>query len=78
MFVLAKRNIVIPKKGGGSQVRLRRGELALLPEWAEKSSYVSALIADKKLVVSGKDDKSLQSAAEKPTKVRRGRTETEE
>lgn len=78
MFVLSKRNIVLPSPDGSAAVRLRRGDMADLPDWAANTEYFQGLVADGKLVVTGKDDKTAQKAAEKPVKTRRGKVTTEE
>lgn len=56
MFVLSKRNIEIPAPGGSKSIRLRRGEMSDLPDWALQTSYCQELISDGKLVLSGKSD----------------------
>lgn len=78
MFVLSKRNIILPSPDGSTAVRLRRGDLVDLPDWAAKTDYCKALIADGKLVVSDRSDKSTQAAAEKKVRTRRGKEVTEE
>lgn len=66
MFVLAKRNIVIPAPDGSTSVRLARDSMCTIPDWAAKTAYFQALVADGKIVPSGKSDKETQKAAEKP------------
>lgn len=78
MFVLSKRNIIIPAPDGSVSVRLAREQLAEVPDWAANTEYFKALVADGKVVPSGKDDKSAQAAAEKKVKTRRGKEVTEE
>ena len=56
MLVLSKRNIDLPGPDGAS-VRLRRGELAVVPDWAADTEYFKALVADGKVVPSGRSDK---------------------
>lgn len=74
MFVLAKRNIVIPGgPSGAAPVVLRKDCFATVPEWVEKTAYFKALAADGKIVVTDHSDKSAQTAAEKAVKIRRGR-----
>ena len=34
MFVLSKRNIVIPAPDGSAAVRLARGQMRTVPDWA--------------------------------------------
>lgn len=71
MFVLPKRNILLPWAGG--TIRLARGVMATIPDKAAEAEYFRALVADGKIVPTGKHDKDTQAAAEKPVKVRRGR-----
>lgn len=78
MFVLSKRNIIIPAPDGSTAVRLARGQLAEVPDWAEKTDYFQALVADGKIVPTDKSDKSTQQAADKKVKTRRGKEVTEE
>ena len=78
MFVLSTRNIVIPAPDGSAAVRLARGQMSTVPDWAADTPYFKALVADGKLVPSGTSDKEEQRAAEKKVKTRRGRETTEE
>lgn len=78
MFVLSKRNIVIPAPDGSTAVRLERGCVATVPDWAADTAYFKALAADGKIVVTGKSDRETQAAAEKKVKTRRGKETTEE
>lgn len=78
MFVLSKRNIVIPAPDGSAAVRLTRGQMSTVPDWAADTPYFKALVADGKLVPSGTSDKETQAADEKKVKTRRGNKTTEE
>ena len=78
MLVLSKRNIVIPAPDGSTSVRLRAGLMETAPDWAVKTPYFQALVADGKIVPSGKSDKEAQAASEKKVKTRRGKAVTEE
>lgn len=49
--VLPKRNIVIPSPDGKESVRLNKDVISQVPDWAPKSPYYKALVADKKLLV---------------------------
>ena len=70
MFVLSKRNIVIPAPDGSAAVRLRAGMM--------ETDYFRALVRDGKVVPSGTSDREGQKAAEKKVKTRRGAETTEE
>lgn len=78
MLVLSKRNIIIPAPDGSAAVRLRAGLMETVPDWAAEAPYFKALVADGKVVPSGAADKEAQKAAEKKTRVRRGKEVTEE
>lgn len=78
MLVLSKRNIVIPAPDGSTSVRLRAGLMETVPDWAVKTPYFQALVADGKIVPSDRSDKSAQAAAEKKVRTRRGKEVTEE
>ena len=78
MVVLAKRNLVIPAPDGSTAVRLRAGLMETVPDWAANTEYFKALVADGKVVPSGRSDKSAQAASEKKVKTRRGKEVTEE
>ncbi len=65
MFVMSKRNIIIPSPDGTESVRLRRGEVAAVPEWASKTAYFKALLEDGKLLAA--------DGAEEKGRKRRGR-----
>ena len=78
MFVLPKRNIILPSPDGSVSVRLARDVMTNVPDWATETGYFQALVRDGKVVPSGRSDKSAQAAAEKKVKTRRGRETTEE
>ncbi len=78
MFVLSKRNIVIPAPDGSASVRLRAGMMETVPGWAAETDYFRALVRDGKVVPSGTSDREGQKAAEKKVKTRRGAETTEE
>lgn len=78
MFVLSKRNIIIPAPDGSTAVRLAREQLANMPDWAVKTAYFQALVSDGKIVPTGKSDKETQAAEDKKVKTRRGKEVTEE
>ena len=78
MLVLSKRNIIIPAPDGSTAIRLRAGLMETVPDWAAETGYFKALVADGKIVPSGKSDKATQAAAEKKVKTRRGKEIAEE
>ena len=46
MFVLSKRNIVIPGPRGVEPVRLTREGLTEVPAWAAETDYCTARVAE--------------------------------
>ncbi len=77
MFVLSKRNIILPSPDGSVSVRLARDGMCAIPDWAAETAYFKALVADGKIVPAGMSDSETQ-AAEKPVRVRRGKEVTAE
>ena len=73
MFVMSKRNIILPSPDGTASVRLVRDFVGEIPEWAAQTEYYRALVADGKIVPTGKSDKDIQKADEKKAKTRRGK-----
>lgn len=71
MFILSKRNILLPSPDGSQTFRVSRDYIGEIPDWAAQTHYFQALVADGKIVVTGKKDKVVQQAAEKPVKARR-------
>ena len=78
MFVLSKRNIILPSPDGSVSVRLARDGMCAIPDWAAETAYFKALVADGKIVPAGMIDSETQAAAEKPVRVRRGKEVTAE
>ena len=65
VFVMSNRNIVIPSPDGKEFVRLNRGGLCQVPDWAAKTAYFKALAQDGKLEVSeNKKDTDQESKSE--------------
>ena len=76
MFILAKRNIIIPSPAPGvAPVVLKKDGFATVPDWAAETAYFKALEADGKIVATEHRDKDIQAAAEKPVKTRRAKAE---
>lgn len=76
MFILAKRNIIIPSpETGMKSVVLKKDGFATVPDWAAETAYFKALCADGKIVATEHSDKAAQAAAEKPVKTRRAKAE---
>lgn len=75
MFILSKRNVILPSPDGAKTIRVGRDFVGEIPDWAAATPYFSALVQDGKVVVTQKSDEETQKAAEKPVKVRRGTSE---
>lgn len=78
MFVMSKRNIILPSPDGTASVRLVRDFVGEIPEWAAQTEYYRALVADGKIVPTSKSDKGIQKADEKKVKTRRGKETAQE
>lgn len=72
VFVMSNRNVVIPSPDGKVSVRLSRGQMCEVPDWAPKTAYFKDLAADGKLVVSGsKKDRTAEKAQREAEKARK-------
>ena len=78
MFILSKRSLILPSPDSSTSVRVRRDFLGEVPDWAAETEYFRALVADGKIVPTGKRDAETQAASEKKVKTRRGKEVTEE
>lgn len=76
MFAVSNRNVVIPSPDGKASVRLSRGQMGPVPDWAPKTAYFKALVADGKLVVSNsKRDRAEEKARQEAERARRAAEE---
>lgn len=71
MFVLAKRNLIIPGAPGVKPVVLKKDGFAAVPDWAAETRYFKELVGDGKIIITGTSDKAEQTAAEKKVRTRR-------
>ena len=72
MFVLCKRNIILPSKDGSKKYQVKKDYIGEIPDWATQTDYFLDLVAAGKITVpASKKDKDTQSAAEKPVKQRK-------
>lgn len=79
MFIMAKRNVILPSKDGSQKYSVSRDYVGEIPDWATDTAYFRGLVADGKVVVPGSTkDNDTQAAAEKGVKTRRGSKTTEE
>ena len=51
-FVMSNCNVIIPSPDRSDSIRLFRGQVGEAPDWAAKTAYFKALVADGKLIVS--------------------------
>lgn len=79
MFIMSKRNVILPSVDGTKKHKVSRGFVGDIPDWATKTAYFRALVADGKISVpASHQDKDTQDAADSKVKTRRGKTVTEE
>lgn len=78
MFILSKRSLILPSPDGSTSVRVRQDFVGEIPDWAAGTDYFRALVADGKIVPTGKRDAETQAASEKKVRTRRGKEVTEE
>lgn len=69
MFVMCKRNVILPSADGKQQHKVAKDYVGNIPDWATETAYFRGLVSDGKIVVPETSaDKDLQKAAEKPVK----------
>lgn len=79
MFIMSKRNVILPSKDGKLQHTVNRDYVGEIPDWAVDTKYFQALVRDGKIVIpDSRKDKDTQAAEEKGVKTRRGNKTTEE
>lgn len=72
MFVVSKRNIILPGPNG-EKFHMPRDYMGPVPAWAEDSAYLKALEADGKVIISATSRDKDIDAAEKEKKGKRGK-----
>lgn len=69
MFVVSKRNIILPSPNG-EKFHMPRDYMGPVPAWAEKSAYLKALAEDGKVIISASGrDKDVDAAEKKRKKA---------
>lgn len=69
MFVVSKRNIILPGPNG-EKFHMPRDYMGPVPDWAEGSAYLKALEADGKVIISASGrDKDIDAAEKKKKKA---------
>lgn len=72
MFIVAKRNVLLPSVDCSRTYPVVRGFMGEIPDWAAKTDYFSALVRDGKIEIpASKKDKDIVQAVEKPVRRRR-------
>ena len=68
MFIMSKRNIIIPSPDGKTSKKLHKGYVGTVEDWVTKTDYFKALVADKKIIITEttKDNELEKADAEKP------------
>lgn len=62
MFVVSKRNIILPGPNG-EKFHMPKDYMGPVPAWAEDSTYLKALEADGKIIISASSkDKDIDAA----------------
>ncbi len=65
MFVVSKRNIILPGPNG-EKFHMPRDYMGSVPAWAEDSAYLKALADDGKIIISGSGrDRDIDAAAKR-------------
>lgn len=65
MFIVSNRNIILPGPNG-ERFKMPRGWMGALPAWAEGSTYLAALAADGKVILSDSaSDKALEGGGKR-------------
>lgn len=69
MFVVSKRNIILPGPNG-EKFHMPRDYMGPVPAWAEESAYLKALAEDGKVIISDSArDKDIDEAEKKRKKA---------
>lgn len=65
MFIVAKRNVLIPNADGSMVYPVSRGYIGTVPAWVENTDYFKGLVKDGKIsVTESYKDKDLEKAEE--------------
>ncbi len=67
MFVVSKRNIILPGPNG-EKFRMAKDYMGPVPAWAEDSAYLNALVKDGKVILSANGSDKDFAAHEKKRK----------
>ena len=76
MFIVSKRNIILPSKDGTETYFVPRGYIGSIPNWAAETEYFRALVIDGKIgTPEGRKDKAVEAEAVKPVRKRKASEE---
>lgn len=80
MFIMSKRNIIIPSPDGKASKKLYKGYVGPVENWVAQTDYFKELVKDKKIIVTEttKDNELEKADAEKPVDNARDKTEETE
>ena len=69
MFIVSKRNILLPSPDGTQVVPVRKDFIGEIPDWAAQTPYIESLVKDGKIgVPSSSKDQQVVVEAEKPVR----------
>ena len=69
MFIVSKRNILLPSLDGSQVFPVRKDFIGEIPDWAAETAYFQSLVADGKIgVPSSSKDQQVVLEAEKPVR----------
>lgn len=79
MFIMSKRNIIIPSPDGKMSKKLHKGYVGAVEDWVTKTDYFKALVADKKIIITEttKDNELEKADVEKPVDNARDKIDEE-
>ena len=66
MFIYCKRNLILPSADGTVKKQLKKEFIGEIEDVFCRTPYFSALVADGKIIVTGKTDKALDQASQAP------------
>lgn len=79
MFIMSKRNIIIPSPDGKTSKKLYKGYVGPVENWVAQTDYFKSLVKDKKIIVTEttKDNELEKADAEKPVDNARDKADVE-
>ena len=72
MFIVSKRNIILPSLDGSRAFPISKGYVGEIPDWAAETAYFAELVRDGKIgAPSSKKDKDVTAVEETPVRRRK-------